>query len=219
MIANCLQRQMMNAFFDNIGHVQRREQSGFQSRQPPIEEQPYMQDYEEEDTVGAFPQWSNAVTTQVGNVNKEKPKDTSPRKKGDVQGQGLMYMDIKVNGKAIRATVDTRATLNYISSIEVERLGLTLEKGYGLVKAINSTAQPVVGIARSVLIKIGPYEGRTNFLVVIMDDFNMILGLEFLRDTKTTVMPCTNSMAMLGSKPYVIPTISPKAGEHSISAF
>ncbi|KAK2991862.1 hypothetical protein RJ640_013037 [Escallonia rubra] len=51
-----------------------------------------------------------------------------------------------------------------------------------------------------------------------MDDFKLILGLEFLRDTKTTVMPCTNSLAMLGSKPCVIPTISPRAGERSISA-
>ncbi|KAK2978887.1 hypothetical protein RJ640_030936 [Escallonia rubra] len=210
VIANCPQRQMMNAFFDNMGQVQRGEQSGSQSRHPPTEEQTDTQDYEEEDAVGAFPQWCNAVTTQVGNPEEsstgEKPKDMPPKKKSDVPGKGLMYVDIKVNGKAIRAMVDTGATHNYISSTEVERLGLTLEKGCGRVKAINSAAQPVAGIARSVLIKIGPYEGRTNFSVVIMDDFKLILGLEFLRDTKTTVMPCTNSLAMLGSKPCVIPT-------------
>ncbi|KAK2996107.1 hypothetical protein RJ639_029454 [Escallonia herrerae] len=178
VIANCPQRQMMNAFFDNIG--------------------------------------------QVGNPKKsltgEEPKDMPPKKKGDVPGKGLMYVDIKVNGKAIRAMVDTGATHNYISSTEVERLGLTLKKGCGRVKAINSAAQPVAGIARSVLIKIGPYEGRTNFSVVIMDDFKLILGLEFLHDTKTTVMPCTNSLVMLGNKPCVIPTISSRAGERSISA-
>ncbi|KAK2994595.1 hypothetical protein RJ640_001983 [Escallonia rubra] len=222
VIANCPQRQMMNAFFDNMGQVQRGEQSGSQSRHPPTEEQTDTQDYEEEDAVGAFPQWRNAVTTQVGNPEEsstgEKPKDMPPKKKSDVPGKGLMYVDIKVNGKAIRAMVDTGATHNYISSTEVERLGLTLEKGCGRVKAINSAAQPVAGIARSVLIKIGPYEGRTNFSVVIMDDFKLILGLEFLRDTKTTVMPCTNSLAMLGSKPCVIPTVSTRAGERSISA-
>ncbi|KAK2966313.1 hypothetical protein RJ640_018124 [Escallonia rubra] len=221
VIANCPQRQMMNAFFDNMGQVQRGGQSGSQSRQPPTEEQTDAQDYEEEDAVGAFPQWCNAVTTQVGNPEEsstgEKPKDMPPKKKSDVPGKGLMYVDIKVNGKAIRAMVDTGATHNYISSTEVERLGLTLEKGCGRVKAINSAAQPVAGIARSVLIKIGPYEGRNNFSVVIMDDFKLILGLEFLRDTKTTVMPCTNSLAMLGSKPCVIPTASLRAGERSIS--
>ncbi|KAK2970043.1 hypothetical protein RJ640_014983 [Escallonia rubra] len=222
VIANCPQRQMMNAFFDNMGQVQRGEQSGSQSRHPPTEEQTDTQDYEVEDAVGAFPQWCNAVTTQVRNPEEsstgEKLKDMPPKKKSDVPGKGLMYVDIKVNGKAIRAMVDTGATHNYISSTEVERLGLTLEKGCGRVKAINSAAQPVAGIARSVLIKVGPYEGRTNFSVVIMDEFKLILGLEFLRDTKTTVMPCTNSLAMLGSKPCVIPTVSPRAGERSISA-
>ncbi|KAK3000366.1 hypothetical protein RJ639_020519 [Escallonia herrerae] len=222
VIANCPQRQMMNAFFDNIGQVQRGEQSGSRPRHPPTDEQTDTQDYEEEDAVGAFPQWCNAVTTQVGNPKKsstgEEPKDMPPKKKGDVPGKGLMYVDIKVNGKAIRAMVDTGATHNYISSTEVERLGLTLEKGCGRVKAINSAAQPVAGIARSVLIKIGPYAGRTNFSVVIMDDFKLILGLEFLRDTKTTVMPCTNSLVMLGNNPCVIPTISSRAGERSISA-
>ncbi|KAK3043775.1 hypothetical protein RJ639_001971 [Escallonia herrerae] len=190
----------------NRRRVQRGEQSGSRSRHPPTDEQTDAQDYEEEDAAGAFPQWCNAVTTQVGNPEKsltgEEPKDMPPKKKADLLGKGLMYVDIKVNGKAIRTMVDTRATHNYISSIEVERLGLTLEKGYGRVKAINSAAQPVAGKARSVLIKIGPYEGRTNFLVVIMDDFKLILGLEFLHDTKTTVMPCTNSLAMLGSKQW-----------------
>ncbi|KAK3011144.1 hypothetical protein RJ639_012869 [Escallonia herrerae] len=111
VIANCPQRQMMNAFFDNIGQVQRGEQSGSRPRHPPTDEQTDTQDYEEEDAVGAFPQWCNAVTTQVGNPKKsstgEEPKDMPPKKKGDLPGKGLMYVDIKVNGKAIRAMVDT----------------------------------------------------------------------------------------------------------------
>ncbi|KAK3026149.1 hypothetical protein RJ639_042592 [Escallonia herrerae] len=102
------------------GEVQRGAQSGSQSRHPPTDEQTDVQDYEEKDAVGAFPQWCNAVTTQVGNpeesLTEEKPKDMPPKKKSDVIGKGLMYVDIKVNGKAIRAMVDTGATHNYISS-------------------------------------------------------------------------------------------------------
>ncbi|KAK2999799.1 hypothetical protein RJ639_023063 [Escallonia herrerae] len=115
VIANCPQQQMMNAFFDNIGQVQRGAQSGSQSRHPPIEEQTDIQDYEEEDAVGAFPQWCNAVTTKVGNpeesLTEEKPKDMPPKKKSYVPGKCLMYVDIKVYGKAIRAMVDTGATI------------------------------------------------------------------------------------------------------------
>ncbi|KAK2981391.1 hypothetical protein RJ640_003351 [Escallonia rubra] len=106
------------------------------------------------------------------NLSGEKPKDMPPKKKGDVPGKGLMYVDIKVNGKAIRAMVDTGATHNYISSTKVERLGLTLEKGCRRVKAINSAAQPVAGIARSVLIKLTSKQARWQELLA---EFNFML--------------------------------------------
>ncbi|XP_022872505.1 uncharacterized protein LOC111391505 [Olea europaea var. sylvestris] len=64
-----------------------------------------------------------------------------------------MYIDVKINGKPIRAMVDTGATHNYPACTEVERLGLVLEKGSGKVKAINAAAQPIAGVAKSMLIK------------------------------------------------------------------
>ncbi|KAK2976717.1 hypothetical protein RJ640_013973 [Escallonia rubra] len=92
--------------------------------QPPTDEQPDTQDYEEEDVVRAFLQWCNAARTHVRNTIEdligEKPKDMPLKRKGDVPWKGLMYADIKVNGKAIRAMVDAGATHNYISSTEVD---------------------------------------------------------------------------------------------------
>ncbi|KAK2967140.1 hypothetical protein RJ640_006109 [Escallonia rubra] len=129
VIANCPQRQMMNAFFDNIGQVQRGEQFGSQSRHPPIEEQTDAQDYKEEDAVGAFPQWCNAVTTQVGNPEEsstgEKPKNMPPKKKSDVPGKGLMYVDIKVNRKAIRAMARWQELLAEFNFMLENRAGST----------------------------------------------------------------------------------------------
>ena len=48
-----------------------------------------------------------------------------------------------------------------------------------------------------------------------MDDFKVLLGLEFFRETKTSVMPSTGTLAMLGNKPCMIPVLS--AGEESLS--
>ncbi|KAK2989380.1 hypothetical protein RJ640_007779 [Escallonia rubra] len=83
----------------NRRRVQRGEQYGSQSRHPPAEEQTDAQDYEEEDVVGAFPRWCNAVTTQVGNPEEsstgEKPKDMPPKKKSDVPGKGLSQSDAR----------------------------------------------------------------------------------------------------------------------------
>ncbi|KAH6817610.1 hypothetical protein C2S51_001213 [Perilla frutescens var. frutescens] len=132
--------------------------------------------------------------------------------------KGLMFVDVKINGKPIRAMVDTGATHNYLASTEVERLGLVLEKGAGRVKAINSAAQPIAGVAKSVLIKVGPYEGRTNLSIVTMDDFKLILGLDFLRDTKTAVMPHAGALMMMGNKPCVAQTVSPRTSSKPLSA-
>ncbi|CAA2959043.1 Hypothetical predicted protein [Olea europaea subsp. europaea] len=129
-----------------------------------------------------------------------------------------MYIDVKINEKPIRAMVDIGATHNYLACTEVERLELVLEKGSEKVKAINSAAQPIARVAKSVLIKVGAFEGRTNLSAVQMDDFKLILGLKFLRDIKTAVLPYSDSLMMMGNKPCVIPTQVGRMGKKSISA-
>ncbi|KAL0391475.1 UNVERIFIED_CONTAM: hypothetical protein Slati_4532600 [Sesamum latifolium] len=114
--------------------------------------------------------------------------------------------------------IDTGATHNYLASAKVERLGLVLDKGVGRVKAINSAAQPIAGVAKSVLIKVGPFEGKINLSVVVMDDFKLILGLDFLRDTRTAMLPHVDSLMMMGAKPCVIPTLAGRTGEKNLSA-
>ncbi|KAL2223595.1 UNVERIFIED_CONTAM: Transposon Tf2-11 polyprotein [Sesamum indicum] len=51
-----------------------------------------------------------------------------------------------------------------------------------------------------------------------MDDFKLILGLEFLRDTRTAVLPHADSLMMLGAKPCVIPTLAGRTGGKNLSA-
>nr|GME17713.1 uncharacterized protein LOC111412751 [Ipomoea batatas] len=59
--------------------------------------------------------------------------------------------------------IGTGATQDYLA--EVERLGLFLEKGEGRgkAKALNSAAQP--GVAKSVLVNLGPIDPRIRGLV------------------------------------------------------
>ncbi|KAK3018196.1 hypothetical protein RJ639_002889 [Escallonia herrerae] len=124
VIANCPQRQMMNAFFDNIGQVQRGAQSGSQSRHPPADEQTDVQDYEEEDAVGAFPQWCNAVTTQVGNpeesLTEKKPKDMLPKKKSD-ECHSVAYENRKLNEAECRYTTHEKELLAVVHCLRVWR--------------------------------------------------------------------------------------------------
>ncbi|KAL2250101.1 UNVERIFIED_CONTAM: hypothetical protein Sindi_2483800 [Sesamum indicum] len=50
-----------------------------------------------------------------------------------------------------------------------------------------------------------------------MDDFKLILGLEFLRDTRTVVLPHVDSLMMMGAKPRIIPTLAGCTGEKNLS--
>ncbi|KAK3005147.1 hypothetical protein RJ639_017645 [Escallonia herrerae] len=72
------------------------------------------------------------IQPEVGNPEEsltgEKPKDMPPKKKGDVPGKGLMYVDIKVNRKAIRAMVDTVRTDNTAMSHFLSQSKLTLKQ-------------------------------------------------------------------------------------------
>ncbi|XP_077250383.1 uncharacterized protein LOC143889876 [Tasmannia lanceolata] len=117
-----------------------------------------------------------------------------------VSSKGLMYIEACINGKMTRAMIDTGATHNFVSEQEAKRLVLKLEKDDWKMKAINSEARPVTGKVRSVPIKIGAWSGTTNLMAAPLDDFHVILGIEFLNQAKAIPMPYLNSLCMFGEK-------------------
>ena len=94
--------------------------------------------------------------------------------------KGLMYVETLVNGKATKALVDTGATHNFVSEDEAKRLELQASKEEGWRKVINSVVKPSHGVARVVAMHIGSWTGMVDFIVAPMDDFKMVLGMDFL---------------------------------------
>ncbi|RVW63411.1 hypothetical protein CK203_055931 [Vitis vinifera] len=111
---------------------------------------------------------------QLLNSLKGKPMPKTP------QSKGLMYVEAFVNGKATKALVDTGATHNFVSEDEARRLELQASKEGGWLKAVNSAAKPSHGVVRGVTMHIGSWERRVDFTVAPMDDFKMVLGMDFL---------------------------------------
>ncbi|KAL0292961.1 UNVERIFIED_CONTAM: Retrovirus-related Pol polyprotein from transposon [Sesamum calycinum] len=106
--------------------------------------------------------------------------------------------------------IDTGATHNYLARAEVERFGLVLEKGVGRVKAINSAAQPIACVAKSVLIKLGPFEASgpilgeikkllTEFEDVMPDELSRNLPPKRVVDHEIELVP---GMKPLARAPY-----------------
>ena len=120
-----------------------------------------------------------------------------------------MYVEAKVNGMSTKAMIDTGATHNFVSEEEARRLKLQTSKEAGWLKAVNSAAKPSQGVARGVTMKIGPWEGKVNITVAPMDDFRIVIGMDFLSQVKAVPIPFLCSMAILEEEaPCMVLTVT-----------
>ncbi|KAA0046982.1 uncharacterized protein E6C27_scaffold230G001680 [Cucumis melo var. makuwa] len=118
---------------------------------------------------------------------------------------GLMYVDTWINQRQTKSTmVDSGATHNFITEAEARRLGLRWEWDSGKMKAVNSIALPIVGLVKRTTIKLGGWRGPVDFVVVKMDDFDVVLGMEFLLEHQVIPMPSAKCLAITGSFPTVV---------------
>ncbi|KAA0041740.1 gag-asp_proteas domain-containing protein [Cucumis melo var. makuwa] len=87
---------------------------------------------------------------------------------------------------------------------ESRRLRLRWEKDSGRMKAVNFVALPIVGLAKRTTIKLGGWKGLVDFVVVKMDDFDVVLGMEFLLEHQLIPMPSAKCLAITRSFPTVV---------------
>ncbi|XP_054805380.1 uncharacterized protein LOC129308324 [Prosopis cineraria] len=120
----------------------------------------------------------------------------SPSKKEE---KGLLYADLAIQDKSASAMLDTGASHNFMEAEEAKRLGIQLNKGEGTIKAVNSPAKQVLGIAKDVKVKIGDWQGTLDFTVVPMDDFKVVLGLAFFCKAHAFPIPEAKSMVVIDS--------------------
>ncbi|KAL4339236.1 hypothetical protein GQ457_08G033370 [Hibiscus cannabinus] len=142
----------------------------------------------------------------IGSLQQLNGIQSTPK----TEATGLLYADVTINGKATRAMLDTGASHNFVSIDEADRLGLKATGAKGAVKAINSAARPIHGVAQEVKTIVGTWSGRMNYTIVPMDDFKVILGLEFFNQAKAIPMPFANAMSITeGKQACVVPTLGP----------
>ncbi|TYK09503.1 uncharacterized protein E5676_scaffold499G001070 [Cucumis melo var. makuwa] len=119
--------------------------------------------------------------------------------------RSLLYVDTWINQKQTKSTmVDSGATHNFITEAEARRLRLRWEKDSGRMKVVNSVALPVVGLVKQTVIRLGGWKGPVDFVVVKMDDFDVVLGMEFLLEYQVIPMPSAKCLVITGSFPTVV---------------
>ena len=111
--------------------------------------------------------------------------------------KSLMHVHVIVNGVQVKAMVDNGATHNFVVTREATKLGLKLEEDTNRIKAINSKAQKIQGVAKNVPVQVGGWKGMCSLLCVPLDDFDLILGLDFLLKAKMALIPRLGGLMVL----------------------
>lgn len=75
------------------------------------------------------------------------------------------------------------------------------------------------GTTKSDRIELGAWTGKTNLIAIPMDDFQVILGIEFLQDNNDTHIPYLDSLCMFGETLCMIPIVSKRDSKKLISNF
>ncbi|RWR91972.1 hypothetical protein CKAN_02116000 [Cinnamomum micranthum f. kanehirae] len=89
---------------------------------------------------------------------------------GPSQTNSLIYLKVVMNGNLASAMVDTGATHNFVAERVVSRLGLSLTKGQSRIKAVNSKAKPIVGMANDVTLRLGESGNYATFGGIFIGD-------------------------------------------------
>lgn len=128
--------------------------------------------------------------------------------------KGLMFVDIEVAGKHISALVDTGATNLFIKEEVAKELGLKTE-GAGWLKTVNSKKIRTCGVAKDVDIRLGQWKGREAIEVIPLDDYDFVVGLDFLDKIDALVIPFADCLCILDTRCQCVVPVKRMAGNTS----
>ncbi|MBA0574793.1 hypothetical protein Golob_023978, partial [Gossypium lobatum] len=77
--------------------------------------------------------------------------------------EGLMFVDINIEGLKWSALIDTGASNLFISKKAVKKLGLSIRKPNKKIKMVNSKEALTVGVVRNVELQIGEWKSNEEF--------------------------------------------------------
>ncbi|KAF2288584.1 hypothetical protein GH714_009068 [Hevea brasiliensis] len=106
----------------------------------------------------------------LGALKKQKHEPSTKK--------GLIYVDLRINGKTARALVETGATDNFITNTTVLQFKINMQEDTGKIKAVNSKATKLWSGSQSILSN-GVLYGEIDFTVIPLDDFDVVIGWNF----------------------------------------
>ena len=99
----------------------------------------------------------------------------------DPERNSLEYVQMKVEGADMLTMVDNGATHNFMSEDIARRIGLKFVPVKEKMKTMNSPPNCVLGVAEKVDTTLGEWTRKFDFTIVWIDDYEAVLGMEFLK--------------------------------------
>ena len=100
-----------------------------------------------------------------------------------------------------------------MTETRVKRFNILWHQDTGNMKAVNLTTLPVLGVAKRTLIKLRTWTKRIDFAIVKIDDFDIVLEMDFLLKHKVIPMPLAKCLIVTRSNPTIIKTNNRQPGE------
>lgn len=130
----------------------------------------------EETSIGVMQILGAAVAMEV--VSRRDPKRNR-----------LEYVEMKVGTVDVLTMVDSGATHNSMSEDIVRRFGLKFVPVQEQMKTMNSPPNSIIGIAKKVDVTLGEWTVKVDFTVVLIYDYEVVLGIEFMKEFTTMIVP------------------------------
>lgn len=117
--------------------------------------------------------------------------DAAPTRVAPLQLLCTLRTKNENTGEALMVNIG--ATHSFMAYRVVGPLGLRVDNHLCLIKAVNSKSQLISGMAKGVRTTLDLWKGTLDFMVVPLDDFDIILGNNFFVEAQVVMMPhlCT----------------------------
>ena len=83
-------------------------------------------------------------------------------------------------------------------------MGLKLEIDSSYMKAFNSKAFTTARVVKQVMVKLNSWQGKAEFMFAPMDDFDVVLGMEFLLAHHVIPVPTASCLMIICGDPCVV---------------
>ncbi|PKI50610.1 hypothetical protein CRG98_028997, partial [Punica granatum] len=108
----------------------------------------------------------------------------------------------------------------FISEEGAKKLGLRVERTRGRLKMVNSEEVPTCGVAKDVDIRIGQWSGKKTIEVIPLDDYDFVIGMDFLDRIDALLVPFADCICVLDAKCQCVVPVkrSMRNGQKTLSA-